>query len=208
MKRQTRRWLRGMLEAAIPAASTSIAALIVEPEFMTAEKWWKVPAIAAASFALAVVNYLKANPLPEEAPRPPRTRHTPPPAATIGAVLLIASLGVAGCAGKHLELAVQAQTRVHAELAKAHDTIERVCTPDTPLVAVCQEVNGVVVHALRAGRAFSQAVLEERLEGLGRVVEEVGRLVGAVRKLPPSALRDDILAALQRAVDSAFKGAQ
>lgn len=150
-----------------------------------------------------------------------RARVTPnasvPPSVNAGRfvpVVLLAVVigaGTVGCAGKNIapEL-VASQDAVHDALAAAQDTIEPYCR-DAKIEAIrvpCVETNKVLVPALRAGRAYSQAVLSERAAGLGQLVEEIGRLITAVRGIPSREIRVRVIADLQRAIDEAFKGAR
>lgn len=126
-----------------------------------------------------------------------------------GAVLVAISLGASACAARNIgpEL-VAAQDAVHDSLASVQDGLDAICQPAL-LKETCAPFygpDGLLTHALRAGRAFSAAVLSERVEGLGKLVEDVGRIVVAVDKLPAGDLRSRVLDDLRRVIDEAFKG--
>jgi hypothetical protein len=203
MKRNTRRWLRGLIEAAIQAASTSIAVVIVEPHMATSAEWWKIPAIAGAAAFMAIVRKLQAEPLPPE--DKPRARAGRIP--TIG-LLLIVAMAAGACAPRNVgpQLAA-AEDAVHDALASAHDRVEAVCKPGQ-WVATCKTLNGTMAQVLRAGRAFSVSVASERLGSLSALVEEIGKALAVIRDLPESDTRERLLADLRRAIDGAFQGVQ
>ena len=140
----------------------------------------------------------------KESEKKPRRR-----AAAAGAVVLMAAMMAGACAPRNVApQLVAAQDAVHDKLASAQDGLDAICRPGV-LRETCAPFygpDGLMTHALRAGKAFSEAVLSERLDGLGRLVEEIGRVVSAVDKLPAGELRTRVLSDLRGVIDEAFKG--
>ena len=66
MSPNTKKWLKGALSASIGAAAGAFASTVLAPEILQQLGWIPVLKISAASGAIAVANYLKKSPLPED----------------------------------------------------------------------------------------------------------------------------------------------
>jgi hypothetical protein len=102
MSTNTRAWLRGLIAAAINAASSAVILIIADPAVFNFESPTKLFMTTGAFTILAVANYLKQHPLPEESVTVETTitHKGPPPAAVIFLALAIGA-GSIGCAGAH-----------------------------------------------------------------------------------------------------------
>jgi hypothetical protein len=103
MSTNTRAWLRGLFAAAINAASSAVILIIADPAVFNFESPTKLFMTTGAFTILAVANYLKQHPLPEESVTVETTvthKGGPPPAAVIFLALAIGA-GSIGCAGAH-----------------------------------------------------------------------------------------------------------
>lgn len=101
----------------------------------------------------------------------------------VGAVVLsVALLGATGCAKVNPAL-VAAQTSVHEGVQKVDAEVRRVCL-NVNLAAPCTDIRPLVLELVKAGQAFSQSVLDQKIAGLTDIIVAGGRLGEKVKALP------------------------
>jgi len=104
MTQNTRAWLRGLIASAINAASSAVILIIADPSTFNFQSPTKLLLTTAAFTALAVANYLKQHPLPEETVEVKTTiTHTGGPTNAALALIVAGSLvlGAPACASKY-----------------------------------------------------------------------------------------------------------
>lgn len=120
------------------------------------------------------------------------------------ASVIVLALLLGGCAKANAKL-VLTEDAVHDALARVDDQVRTVCTgaQAEALKPACSDVRTALVPALEAGAAFNRAVAAQKLSGLAPLMESVGKLTTAVKRLPQGQTGEIVLE-LGRAIAAAY----